>query len=72
MVFIEGLQRLIRSGVAGLIITPPKDIWTAAEFEQLQSLLDGQVPVVYAIREIEGIEGEFLLHGSVQRHTQGL
>ena len=58
-IFIEGLRRLIKSGVAGLIITPPKGNPTPEEYAQVLKLLNGQIPVSFVIREIAGIDADF-------------
>lgn len=58
-VFIEGLQRQIKSGAAGLIINPPKDKLNVDEFKQIKSLIDGKLPVAFIVREIEGIGADF-------------
>lgn len=56
--FIDGLHRLIDNGVAGLIITPPKDKFTSGQFEEMKDLLK-DIPVVFIIRNIDGIKGDF-------------
>ena len=59
-VFIEGLQRCKKNGLAGLIITPPKVIQSSScELGSIRTLIKGSMPVVFVIREIEGMGADF-------------
>ena len=56
--FIEGIRRLKDNGVEGFIITPPKGSYTKPQFEEMKMLLK-DTPIVFLLRRIEGIKGDF-------------
>lgn len=58
-VFCDGVERLVQTGVKGLIITPPKiGTFSPSEFTRLKEAI-GNIPVVFVIRALEGLEADF-------------